>query len=269
VVRAFAKLFTWALAVGAIGCSPELPQWDGSGWRVASTPANGAEGVDRQGRITLALERLPFPNTVSNGTLSVKSGAVQARFELRFQPVSREVWLSLQRPLEPEITYQIDLAGVSDLDGDTLPEPYHARFKTGTQLGKPDPEPEVDVAQVLGLLRQRCAEAGCHSEADQASGLDLSKDTGIEATARNMASQAYNGGTSGGDIGRGTLFLASPLIIEATRGRGSPERSYLIYKVLGEEHILRDPMPPPGHEPLSRAEIQLLSDWIYAGAPTL
>jgi hypothetical protein len=28
-------------------------------------------------------------------------------------------------------------------------------------------------------------------------------------------------------------------------------------------------MPPPGHEPLTRAEIQLLSDWIYAGAPTL
>jgi hypothetical protein len=269
VLRAFAKRFACALIISTAGCSPELPQWEGSAWHLASTPANGAEGVDRRARITIELERLPLPNTVTHGTVSLKSGAVGAAFELRFQPLSREVWLLLQSPLEPHVSYLLDLNGFSDLDGDPQPEPYHARFKTGMQLGTPEPAPQVDVANVLSLLRERCATAGCHSEADQASGLDLSTRTGIEASARNKPSQAYTDGTTGGDVGRGTLQLAAPLIIAANGPRGSPERSYLVYKVLGEEHILRDPMPPPRYEPLSREEIQLLCDWIYLGAPTL
>jgi hypothetical protein len=175
--------------------------------------------------------------------------------------------LLLRSPLQSEITYQLDVAGLSDLDGDVLPQPYHARFKTGDQLGTPAADPTVDVSNVLGVLGERCARSGCHAEVDAASGLDLSSPTGIDRTARNRPSQVYVDGTSGGDIGRGTLYLASPSILDAEDQRGSPERSYLIYKVLGDEHILGDPMPPPGEPQLSDDEIQLLSDWIYLGAP--
>ncbi|HEX4355482.1 MAG TPA: hypothetical protein VHZ95_21300, partial [Polyangiales bacterium] len=92
-------------AIGAAACSADLPRWDGSGWRVASTPSDGANGVDRQGLITLQLERLPLPNTVTSATVRLHSAMVQANYEIRVQPVTREIWLLLQTPLESEITY--------------------------------------------------------------------------------------------------------------------------------------------------------------------
>jgi hypothetical protein len=222
--------------------------------------------VDRQGRITVALERLPLPRSVNRATVSLRSGSVVSWLDLRLQPALRELWITQRGALEPETTYQLELRGLVDLDGVTQPEPYRVLFATGRQLGGAAPGPAIEPAEVLALLRSRCGRSECHASESSAAGLDLATGPGIEATARNVAPQLY--AAIHGPAPRGGLTVAAPLIIDANAGHGEPARSYLVYKLLGDEHILGDPMPPR-EPPLSESELQLVIDWIFAGAPTL
>jgi mono/diheme cytochrome c family protein len=51
-----------------------------------------------------------------------------------------------------------------------------------------------------------------------------------------------------------------------TAGRGEPASSYLMYKVLADDHIRGEPMPPSGPR-LDAEELELLASWIRSGAP--
>jgi hypothetical protein len=197
----------------------------------------------------------------------LRSGSITSWLDLRLQPARRELWITQRGLLEPETTYQLELRGLIDLDGMTQPEPYRALFATGTQLGAVAPDSAVDAAEVLALFHSRCARMECHAGESPAAGLDLATRSGIEVTARNIAVQLYAGTDS--QAPRGSLYVAAPLIIDATAGHGEPARSYLVYKLLGDEHILGDRMPPAPEAPLSESDVQRVIDWIYAGAPTL
>jgi hypothetical protein len=47
---------------------------------------------------------------------------------------------------------------------------------------------------------------------------------------------------------------------------GDPDQSYLIWKMEGHADILGDSMPPPPADAVSDERIQLVRDWISAGA---
>ena len=47
---------------------------------------------------------------------------------------------------------------------------------------------------------------------------------------------------------------------------GEPDQSYLIWKMEGHADIQGTEMPPPPSEPISDERIQLVRDWIAAGA---
>jgi hypothetical protein len=255
-------------SIALLACSPELPEFEAPRWRFHSTPAEDARDVDRMGRIVVEFDRLPLPNTVDRSSVRLRSGAQYAWLDLRLQPLRRELWIDLRVPLEPQVRYELEVRGLIDLDALPQPEPYRAQFETGAQLGTTASEPAPDAAQILALLAERCARSGCHGADAPAAGLDLGSAQGIEASAKNVRSQRLRGSTPRGAGRTGLLYDAAPVLIDAAARRGDPARSYLIYKLLGPDHILGDVMPPPGEPELTPEEIQRLCDWIYAGAPT-
>jgi hypothetical protein len=252
-----------------VACSPELPVLGDGAWQLASTPGDAAEGVGRQARIVVALDRLVMPNSIDRAHVSVRSGSIAAATDLRLQPLTRELWIDLRGPLDPGVRYELQVRDLVDLDALPQPGPYRAHFQTGFELEERVPEAGagVDVSEILRLLDARCARQSCHGGSDPVVGLDLGSASGIERSARNARSQVLRSSPSGAGSS-GLLYIAAPLLIDTTATRGDPARSYLIYKLLGPDHILGEVMPPPGEPSLSRVEIQALCDWIFAGAPT-
>ena len=138
-------------------------------------------------------------------------------------------------------------------------------FTTGSELGTaPRPEP-ADIPRALELLRVRCASSGCHAAPLPAAGLDLGNARGIEATVTRMSGELELEGVAAQGAA-GALWLPATRIVDVTAGIGDPARSYLMYKVLGDSHIVGERMPPTGPR-LSANELALLAAWIELGAP--
>ena len=93
------------------------------------------------------------------------------------------------------------------------------------------------------VFTPRCSTSGCH-DAGGFFGLDLS-----------------NGQTMGNTVGVPSAEIPSLQRVtpfDATN-------SYLYMKVSGDPRILGDPMPAQG-QPLTSEQLQLIEDWINAGA---
>ncbi|HEX7477988.1 MAG TPA: Ig-like domain-containing protein [Polyangiales bacterium] len=250
-----------------LGCDFAVPARDGAAWHLSSTPADGAQAVSRASRIVVSLDREVVPQSVGHGSVALRSGAVAAAVTLRLQPVDRELWLDIDphEPLDPEVSYRLEIDGLVDLDGQPQPEPYRATFRTGTGLGAHAADGPFDPAEIRALFTQRCAQASCHGGSNPASGLDLSSAAGIRATAIGVRSQGPAGTTSEEGV-RGALWLTGLRIVDIVAGRGQPATSQLVYKLLGDSHVVGERMPPTG-APLSLAQLREISAWIEAGAP--
>jgi mono/diheme cytochrome c family protein len=96
------------------------------------------------------------------------------------------------------------------------------------------PELPADIAQ---LLAKRCV--SCHGRPG-AAGLSLAGDD-MAASLVDVTSTEVD-----------TLSLVEP---------GSPERSYLLMKLLGDERIVGRPMPPGG-KPISQETLGSLEAWV-------
>ncbi len=262
----------WLLLPGlclcASACDFSVPETGDAAWTLSSVPADGATGVARSGRLVVTLDRLVQPRSASPDTLTLRSGTASVRATIRVEPVRREIWLDIDpaRPFEPETTYELSVDGLVDLDGRAQSEPYHAIFRTGVALGAGAQDPAVSAAPVLALLSEHCASARCHGASDPAAGLDLSSPMGIEATAVGALSHGRSGIVNGQPV-PGALWLTNLRVVEVVAGRGDPAMSQLIYKVLGDSHVTGEPMPPSGAR-LDRTQLETLSAWVMAGAPT-
>lgn len=105
---------------------------------------------------------------------------------------------------------------------------FAAKYGLATEF-RPIPQFEADVWPILA---RRCH--ACHGEETQEADLDL----------RTVAAMLHGG-------------EAGPVII-----RGFPDRSEMISMIEASQ------MPPEGEEPPTKAEVQILRDWIEADAPT-
>jgi hypothetical protein len=187
----------------------------------------------------------------------------------RFDPVARILHAEpfTGRPLEPNVVYRLQVAGVEDLDGRAMAEPVEIQFETGAVEGPlPEPPEPVSWATVSPILTAHCTGAGCHGPSRAALGLDLSNGPAVRETALGVPSTQVASGSPGAEGVAGARGLVGLPIVDAQVDRGRPETSYLVYKVLGDPHILGDPMPPDA--PLSGASIRRLTGWIAGGAPT-
>lgn len=237
-----------------------------------TAPEDGADSVPRQGPIMIGLDRLIKPRTASRATVRLVSGSIQERLSVRFDPIDQIVIAApfADAPLEPEVTYRLIVEDLRDLDDGLMDETFTIAFRTGRDPGPPYEPPEAGWSDVEPIFERGCSQAHCHSVDGPALGLDLSSPEGVRSTALGVVSGQLPGGTAGIEGARGALALSSLAIIDVAASGGRPQTSYLIYKVLGDPHILGDPMPPPDgpSAPLTQRELSLLASWILTGAPT-
>jgi hypothetical protein len=206
---------------------------------------------------------------VSPATVRLRSGDIEHRTSVRFDPVERAIVATAfgDGPLEPSVTYRFTVDGVRDLDDRQIATEYVARFRTGTELGEPPRSPSATWEEVAPIFETRCATPGCHVPETAPYGLDLSSPAAIRSTAIGRRTPRGGGATTEAD--RGSIFLGALSIIDVVGGVGRPDGSLLVYKVLGDPHVAGERMPPgPLSDALSHTEIATLSAWILAGAPT-
>ena len=193
--------------------------------------------------------------------MSLESGPSRIYMSLEVDPVDAALVATPfgGRTLEPGIEYFFRVEGVRDLDGVAV-EPAATSYVTGDAAEGPPPLDLADFEDASAIFQASCVE-GCHGGASPDQGLDLSSAGGIRRTALGVPATQ-----TGARLGYGSQGLAGMAIVDGLGGRGRPAASYLIYKMLGDPHIVGDPMPPEG--PLSRDEIRRVAAWIRAGAPT-
>ncbi|MAC29896.1 MAG: hypothetical protein CMH59_26015 [Myxococcales bacterium] len=231
---------------------------------VESSPGPDEREVGRRPLYRVRWDRRLSPASVTRATVEVRSGPQRRFLSVRFDPVRSEL---IARDfgdgvLAPRVEYTLRVEGVRDLDG-VPAEPFEVRFWTGE--AEPEPLLETGVtgwAEVAPLLASRCADAGCHGGPEPALGLDLGSAEGVRETALGVAAVQ-----TGGRVGYPDRGLGGFPRIDVTAGGGRPSTSYLVYKLLGDPHAWGEPMPL-GEPPLEEAEIDLVADWILAGAPT-
>lgn len=111
-------------------------------------------------------------------------------------------------------------------------------------LGPEEPDEPTFTAVQEQIFSRSCALSGCHAGASAPLGLDLS------------AGQAYANTVGVPSVEVPDLLRIAP---------GDPDASYLVKKVQGDPDIVGGRMPL-GRDPLPQAQIDLLRDWIEAGA---
>jgi hypothetical protein len=196
--------------------------------RVVS-PTDGR--LERDGVVQISVSALIEPRSMLGADASLRSGERELGVGLAFDPVTRLLVADpTARLLDPDIDYRLHLEGPRGFDGAPLAPT------------------EDDVLAVLEGCR------GCHEGPTAALGLDV---TDLRRTAIGVPAAEV----AGASFGRGLGGLQR---IEA----GHPERSYLVYKMLGEGPIVGATMGAEGSPdvPLPRASIAIVSRWIAAGA---
>jgi hypothetical protein len=106
--------------------------------------------------------------------------------------------------------------------------------------------PTLDDIQAA-IFTPSCATSTCHSAANQAAGLDLSS---ADASYAELVGQFSN------QTGQMNVMLVAP---------NDPDASYLVRKIEGV-NITGGRMPPGAAGPLPQSEIDVIRDWITAGA---
>ncbi|MEM9073868.1 MAG: hypothetical protein AAGE52_35580 [Myxococcota bacterium] len=181
------------------------------------------------------------------------------RLSVRYDPVRGEAIAVPTSTLVEGVVYRLQAEGFRDLDGIEA-EPARIEFVTGANADGTYEVGTTSWEDVREFFSTRCASAGCHTGEAPPLGLDFSSAEGVERTALGTIA-VQTGGREEFPI-RG---LRGFPIVDVIAGGGRPSTSYLIYKMLGDEHIQGDPMPPEGAD---LREIELVADWILAGAPT-
>lgn len=214
---------------------------------VAISPSEGS--LARDGHVEIVLDRLIEPASLIGADASLRSGERELGVGLAFDPVSRVLVADpTARLLDPDLDYTLRVSGPRAFDGTPL-APVEHRLRVTRDLEPPPAVPSYD--EVLAVL-DGCR--SCHEGPTAALGLDVRD---LAGTAIGVPASEVSGAAFG--RGLGGIQRIEP---------GHPERSYLVYKMLGEGPIVGAPMGDAASPdtPLARASIALLSRWIAAGA---
>jgi len=247
---------------------PPPPEGGGGPIVIGMDPPDGAEGVDRLLELRIGVDRPLSALSVSRSSVRLLSGPERRLLSIRFDPARSELIARdfHGHPLAPGVLYRVEVEGIRDLDGVPMAAPFRASFTTGSEEGTLPAAPDVGFGQVAPIFAERCASSSCHGGSRPALGLDLSSPEAIRATALGVPASQIAVAEDLAGAERPWGGISGLAIVDQTAGAGRPELSYLLYKVLGDPHIVGDPMPPLEEGGLSRAQILLLSDWIFAGA---
>lgn len=236
------------------GCDHDIPDplYQSTGPELIDAAAeSSAAGMSRRPTLWATFDRALLPITVHGGNIQLLSGASRIALDLE------------HGLLAPQIT-----ATLTSAQGQG---PIEVAFRT--EAAEPSPAAAVDEvgwSDVSSIFSQQCAGAGCHQGPQPAMGLDLATAQGVRDTAVGRMSRQYYRSTAGSEGSAGLIRLTDLRIVDVLAGKGRPTRSYMMYKIVGDSHILGQRMPPRSadREPLSTLEQSTIQAWIFAGAPT-
>jgi len=247
------------LAVLVGGCDV-TPDGEARGWNVELL---NAEAAPSWGPVQVQFDRRLSPWSVSRSSARLTSGSVGEFVFPAFDPVANQLNLELTRPMLVDANYVVTLVDLVDLDGDTLGEPL--QLLLSPVAGERQPVTTPEVAAVLNIFAEHCASASCHGAGEPAAGLDLQSSEGLRRTAIGHPSLQVASFNQLAPIAAAGLIDLP--IIDAQGTSQSASRSYLVYKMLGDPHVLGETMPPEGTvERPSADQIALVASWIRHGA---
>jgi hypothetical protein len=222
--------------------------------------------------MAVELDRRVSPQSVHRGAVQISSGEIFSWLYLYFEPVSSRIVVGLyaDRPLEPFVSYRLLVQDLVDFDGNVQPERYQVLFRTGSRLEESIPWPSVSWSGIEAVFKRSCARANCHTGSTPALGLDLSSAKGIQQTAIGVRSNELPMNNISAEGARGLFSFSGFQIIDVGISNGRPASSYMMYKVLGDSHIVGYAMPPSDSDlpQLERDELEAMSTWILYGAST-
>lgn len=258
-----ATLSIASLPIAGCDLPPEPPAAVDHAGVIDTVPEEGARDVDRRPVLGVRFDRPILPRSISGEAVRLASGLRGIALDVRADPLLPGIVITPRGTLEPDVAWRLEIQGLRDLDG-TVVAAHVLRFRTGSVAS---PLPAIDVppwSEIGPLLAGACG--GCHGGEAPLLGLDLATAEGVRATAIGAVALEIGPGPSaaGTSTGGGLGGMAR---IEP----GSPETSYLVYKVLGDPHISGDRMPPPtdaGTGGLDAPSIAAIARWIAGGAPT-
>lgn len=259
-------------------------------------------GVPINTTIELRVDRFLDPATPVRQAIAVYTGSESNRvfdLEPEYDVIERVVVFRLREPvrLQPRTLYRVEIVqpiaqggdGLRAFDGALLepgPVPLEFSFMTGeTEIAAPTPAAPPSCEDIVYDRFQKagCAGADCHGGVDPSRrrmGLDLSSERGLFLTAIDQVAHQTDLGPTAG------IVLADPTRVGvnmARIARGSPERSYLFYKLLrnpknlaGPEGEPCEPDRRPAHNVAlpdgacfapSAEEAERLREWFVRGEP--
>jgi hypothetical protein len=258
------------------GCDHDVPDplYQSTGPELIEAAAeSSAAGMSRRPTLWATFDRALLPITVHGGNIQLLSGASSIALDLEHGLLAPQITATLTsaQPLAPMTIYRLLIKDVWDLDRGQMQAPIEVAFRTEAVEPAPaTPPDEVGWSDVSSIFSQQCAGAGCHQGPQPAMGLDLATAQGVRDTAVGRMSRQYYRSTAGSEGSAGLIRLTDLRIVDVLAGKGRPTRSYMMYKIVGDSHILGQRMPPRSadREPLSTLEQSTIQTWIFAGAPT-
>lgn len=206
--------------------------------------------LERDGVVLLRLDAAIDPHSLLTSEAAIRSGGRELGASLRYDPVGRALWVDpTPARLDPDLDYHFRVDGPTSFEGRRL-APSTFTLRVVDALAPPPPPPIAfdEVERVLAGC------VPCHGPEQAVLGLDV---TDLVGTAIGVPAREVRAATFGPS-------LAGVQRIEPYH----PERSYLLYKMLGEGPIVGDVMGSavaPG-VPLEVADLSIVSRWIAEGA---
>lgn len=247
------------LALASCDLPPPTATLDGPHiLRILPDPSAGP--IDRWTTFRIEVDRRVAPESVPQGVVAITSGDTYAFVDIEIDVVHPALVVTPFDPLDPDVDYQLVVHSFRDLEGHASPdEMTPVVFHVGHRITPPVPSTltYADVAPTL----VRCVP--CHAGADAAEGLDLSSPEGLLRTAVDVPSREVAPSVVGAHGAVVDAALIGLRLIESQ----SASRSYLLYTMVGDEHIAGAPMPPDAL--VSDDELVQMQTWIRAGVPGL
>jgi len=233
------------LLVAASACTIEPADTEHASPRVVATsPEHMAADNPRNVLLSFWFDLPLDPASIRTDAIELTSGAVRQGGTVRYDPLERRLVFTPDGTFRHDLAYDAHLSGdLRDLRHGSHVEPMVLTFLTNDQItNQPEPELPSFARGVAPLLLGRCA--SCHGPVAPPLDLDLSSASAIEITAVAHRANGWPGWPR----------------IEP----GAAAWSYLVYKIIGEDTVRGEPMPPDA--PLSTGELRTILDWIDGGA---
>ena len=250
------------LVAGALltGCAPpETPDYsdtdvsypDDSPKIISVTPESGTENVNRRPIIRISFDRSIDAASLDAGTVRLYSGPSGHWLTSYYNPFKRQVVVWPGGFLLRQSTWVTELrSGLLGTNGQPVKPEVVTEFRTGDDVLFDTPYTLRSFTdEIMPIFENRCT--SCHGGSDALAGLRLDTESGISETAISQPA-----------LGRPNWDIITPT---------QPGRSYLLYKLIGDDDVPGERMPrtldeDETAEPLLDGEKEALLDWITTGA---